>query len=437
MIRRSALVLALVVACCGPFVSMRPAFAQPAGAASSGSAYLEERVTALPAPALLTRDPAQLVDPRRQEVAKERGFMRRVLFLLGLLLPALALVYLWGSGRSAMLRDAVMRRIPNRIAARFVFGAAIATVAALAVLPSALWSYRLAVAYEMTPQPTVLWLRDALVLWAIAALSIGLLTAFVYSLVERTRLWYVYAAVGLFAFTLAGSVLEPVVVAPVFGAVRPVGAALSASLDQLETRAHVDAVTFLVDDAPRRAIATGRIEGIGPTERIVFSNTLIAAGTPGEIAFVAARELGHRERGDVLAARTGVDDLAGTLPGRRRRRRRSHPVPPRRRLALATAARGRAQRRRRVRNPTRVQRLFAHGPGGRRPVRARPDRRSRLCRSRTRPRRRREPVAAVPHPLYAPVLVEPSLDRLADRAGPRPARSMPVGAAQDLTKRLR
>ncbi len=300
MIRRSALVLALVVACCGPFVSMRPAFAQPAGAASSGSAYLEERVTALPAPALLTRDPAQLVDPRRQEVAKERGFMRRVLFLLGLLLPALALVYLWGSGRSAMLRDAVMRRIPNRIAARFVFGAAIATVAALAVLPSALWSYRLAVAYEMTPQPTVLWLRDALVLWAIAALSIGLLTAFVYSLVERTRLWYVYAAVGLFAFTLAGSVLEPVVVAPVFGAVRPVGAALSASLDQLETRAHVDAVTFLVDDAPRRAIATGRIEGIGPTERIVFSNTLIAAGTPGEIAFVAARELGHRERGDVL-----------------------------------------------------------------------------------------------------------------------------------------
>lgn len=300
MIRRSALVLALVVACCGPFVSMRPAFAQPAGAASSGSAYLEERVTALPAPALLTRDPAQLVDPRRQEVAKERGFMRRVLFLLGLLLPALALVYLWGSGRSAMLRDAVMRRIPNRIAARFVFGAAIATVAALAVLPSALWSYRLAVAYEMTPQPTVLWLRDALVLWAIAALSIGLLTAFVYSLVERTRLWYVYAAVGLFAFTLAGSVLEPVVVAPVFGAVRPVGAALSASLDQLETRAHVDAVTFLVDDAPRRAIATGRIEGIGPTERIVFSNTLIAAGTPGEIAFVAARELGHRERGNVL-----------------------------------------------------------------------------------------------------------------------------------------
>ena len=301
MIKRSALglALALIVACCVLFATSRPALAQPV-AQSSGSVYLEQRVTALPSDALLSRDPRQLLDPRRQQVAKDRAFMRRMLFLLGLLLPALALVYLWQSGRSAMLRDAIMRRVRNRIAARFVFGVAIATVAALAVLPAALWSYRLAVAYEMTPQPTILWLRDALVLWAITACSIGVLTAFVYSLVERTRLWYVYAAIGLFAFTLVGSVIEPIVVAPVFGVMRPVGASLAATLDRLGRNAHAEAVVFLVDEAPRRAIATGRIEGIGPTERIVFSDTLIASATSGEIAFVAARELGHRERGDVL-----------------------------------------------------------------------------------------------------------------------------------------
>jgi STE24 endopeptidase len=301
VIKRSALGLALavIVVCSALFATARPALAQPA-ATSSGNIYLEQRVTALPAAALLTRDPRQLLDPRRQQVAKDRAFMRRMLFLLGLLLPALALVYLWQSGRSAMLRDAIMRRASNRIAARFVFGAAIATVAALAVLPAELWSYRLAVAYEMTPQPTVVWLRDALVLWVIAACSIGLLTAFVYTLVERTRLWYVYAAIGLFGFTLVGSVIEPVVVAPVFGAMRPVGASLAATLDRLGAGAHAGTVVFLVDNAPRRAIATGRIEGIGPTERIVFSDTLIASATTGEIAFVAARELGHRERGDVL-----------------------------------------------------------------------------------------------------------------------------------------
>ena len=126
----------------------------------------------------------------------------------------------------------------------------------------------------------------------IAACSIGLLTAFVYTLVDRTRLWYVYAAIGLFGFTLVGSVIEPVVVAPVFGAMRPVGALLAATLDRLGAGAHAEAVTFLVDDAPRRTIATGRIEGIGPTERIVFSDTLIASATTGEITFVAARELG-------------------------------------------------------------------------------------------------------------------------------------------------
>ncbi len=299
--RSASFVLTLMLGLCALLAVCGPVRAQSQlPPPTSASVYLEQRVTTIPPDALITRDPSQLVDPRRQQVGRDRTLMRRFLFLLGLFVPMLALLYLWQSGRSAMLRDALMRRLPNRVIARFVFGVAIATVAALALLPAALWSYRLAVSYEMTPQPAILWLRDAVVLWAVSACLIGVLTAFVYTFVERTRVWYVYAAAGLFIFALAASIFEPFAVTSAFGSVRPIGGAIGQAMQRLDLRAHADPILFVVDEAPRRAIATGRIEGIGPGERIVFSGTLLASATPGEIEFVAARELWHRRNADVL-----------------------------------------------------------------------------------------------------------------------------------------
>jgi STE24 endopeptidase len=297
-LRRAAPLAVLTLA---PLLAMgaaaAPAYAQTD---SSASAYLEQRVTALPEPFLVTRDPRALVDPRRQQVAAERGLLRRILFLLGLFLPALALLSLWQSGRSAQLRDAIARRVPNRLAARFLFGAVTATVAALAVVPASLWSYRLAVAYQMTPEPLTLWLRDALCYWALAVLSVGFLTAFIYTLVERTRLWYLYTAAGLFVFVAGGIIAAPFTVTPALGAIHPLAGGPLRNVQALAALAHTQNVAVYVNDAPRRAIATGRIEGVGPTERIVLNHTLLAVATPGELAFVVSREFAHHVFGDVV-----------------------------------------------------------------------------------------------------------------------------------------
>ena len=148
VIKRSAL---LVLALCMGLVRCWPCAARPRAIAQP-AASLRQRLPRATRHGAARREryrraTRQLLDPRRQQVAKDRAFMRRMLFLLGLLLPVLALVSLWQSGRSAMLRERSCGALPNRVAARFVFGAAISTVAALAVLPAALWSYR-------SPSPT-------------------------------------------------------------------------------------------------------------------------------------------------------------------------------------------------------------------------------------------------------------------------------------------
>jgi STE24 endopeptidase len=275
---------------------------RPAPAAASHT-YLDRRVSAIPASALLREDPSTLVDPRRQQVAGEHSLIQRGVYLLNALLQVLALVYLWRSGNAARLRDALARSLRNPLALRFVYGAGIATVAALAALPAAVISYRLDVAYALTPEAGPSWLRDAIVRWLLTAVAVGVLTSFVYTIVARTRLWYVYAAAGLFAFVLGANFVQPIVVAPLFDAFHAVAPTKPFALQirELERKAGLaGAPVFVANRSRRTVVATAQVSGLGPTERIVLSDTLLEEATPQEVAFAAARELAHVASGDVV-----------------------------------------------------------------------------------------------------------------------------------------
>jgi STE24 endopeptidase len=293
LLARLAVLLALVLA---PVVL----FASPAAASHN---YVDRRVSAIPATDLLTKDPPALVDPRRQQVAGQHALLLRGVYLLNALLQILALVYLWRSGNAARIRDALARSARNPIVLRFLFGAAVVTVATLAAVPAGVVSYRLDVAYALTPEPATTWLRDAIVRWLLAAAVMGALTAFVYTLVARTRLWYLYAAVGLFAFVLASNSLRPVVVAPLFDTVRAVGPAhpIAMQVRALARKAGLPETPVFVDNRSRRTVvATAQITGLGATERIILSDNLLDAATPAEVAFVIAQELGHFQHRDVV-----------------------------------------------------------------------------------------------------------------------------------------
>lgn len=265
--------------------------------------YVDQRVTKISASTLLASPPMLLVDPRRQQAAQGLDARRRASFFFWLFSQIAALAAFWRSGYAARLRDVLTARIRNALLMRFVFGAAIATIAALAALPANLIAYRNAVGFDVSGESVVSWVRDITVSWFLAALVVGLLSAFIYTLVARTRQWYLYAAAGVFAFALTAEFLHPVIVAPMFDRYFPLPPATRGALaiDTLERRAGLAAEAIFVDVRSHRSrVVASSVRGLGPTERVLLSDTLLANATPGEIGFVTAREFAHVIYGDPL-----------------------------------------------------------------------------------------------------------------------------------------
>jgi STE24 endopeptidase len=299
----SLAVLFSAVFAAAALAGIRPAFAAgtPKISASILSDPVDRRVTALSKTALLHLPGAKLVDPRRQEAARTFRTDTQTLFLIWAFSQILAFFYLWGSGTAARLRDALRRMISSKIALRFSYGAALAGYAALAAFPSSLAQYKIDLIYGLTSQPVGGWLHDSLLHVALDAIATGLIVAFILALVDQTRLWYLYGAAGLFAFTLGINVLLPVVVSPLFNRFTPlaVNSRLRQPIRRIEAKAGIGGAPIEVADLSARSeIATADVSGFGPTRRIVVSDTLLQNATPGEVVFLLAREFARYTHGD-------------------------------------------------------------------------------------------------------------------------------------------
>ena len=282
------------------FLAALAASASPAHAAPRPS-YVDARVTALSPGRLLSSAPAALVDPRRQRVALRLRRYIRPLFLTWALVQIGAFFYLWASGGAARLRETLRRRIRNPLALRFAFGAVLGAFAPLVAAPVSLVRYRIDVGFGLTRQTPASWLHDGLVSSAIEAVVVGSVVAYVFALVDRTRLWYLWATAGLVVLTLVMAFLEPVTVAPLYDRFTPLPATspVRAPLTRLARRAGVgDAPIYVVDASRRAASSNADIAGFGPTKRIVLGDALLRDVTPGEVLFLSAREFGHYAHGD-------------------------------------------------------------------------------------------------------------------------------------------
>ncbi len=268
---------------------------------ASASPYVERRVTAISDATLLARPAAQLVDPRRQRAGEHARRFVRPLFFVWAFSQIAMLFYLWRSGMGARMRDAMRRRIRNVFALRCAFGAALLAIASLAAFPASLARYRVDYIYGFTTETAAAWYRDGLIATTLDAIVVGAVVAFVFALVDRTRVWYLYAMAGLFVVTLVMAFVEPVVVAPLYNAFHPLPrtAAVRERLETLALRAGIgNAPIYVADDSRRTNAAIADIAGFGPTIRIVLSDALLANATPGEVLVLAAREFGHYVHGD-------------------------------------------------------------------------------------------------------------------------------------------
>jgi STE24 endopeptidase len=233
---------------------------------------------------------------------------RRRTQLLGVLSSAVTLVLIAGSGASAQLADLVSPAgagtaspgVVRCILSTIAFTCLIAAPLAAARFPFDVYrEWTLDRVYGLERVSFSTWLAGyvrgigvALVLLAAAMLAIRASTLAGVG-------WWIVAALLLWAGHLAWTLVAPIVLR-VFGGLRPL--ARPHVVERLHglgrrTGAVLDVHEWRGGDDSRRAHAA--LGGVGRTQRVILSDTLLESLTVDEIEVVVAHELAHHVHGDV------------------------------------------------------------------------------------------------------------------------------------------
>ncbi|MFI7442213.1 M48 family metallopeptidase [Nonomuraea indica] len=156
--------------------------------------------------------------------------------------------------------------------------------------------------WGLSTQDWAAWTGDRLKSIGVSVVLTSVMVLAVVALARRVRRWWIPAAAGAFALTVAASFVYPVLFEPLFNDFRPMpDGPLRSSLLAMADRDGVPVEDVLVADASRRTTALNAyVSGFGATRRIVVYDTLLAAPRP-EVELIVAHELGHAVHDDVLS----------------------------------------------------------------------------------------------------------------------------------------
>ncbi|GGO73077.1 M48 family metallopeptidase [Nonomuraea cavernae] len=155
--------------------------------------------------------------------------------------------------------------------------------------------------YGLSTQDWAAWTGDRLKSMGVNIVLLSIMALAVVALARKVRRWWIPAAAGAFTLTVVASFVYPVVFEPLFNDFHsmPEGS-LRTNLLAMAERDGVPVEDVLVADASRRTTALNAyVSGFGATRRIVVYDTLLKA-PQAEVELVAAHELGHAARRDVL-----------------------------------------------------------------------------------------------------------------------------------------
>ncbi len=133
-------------------------------------------------------------------------------------------------------------------------------------------------------------------------LSGALIAGALWLMAVASGLWWLYAWVGLVAFSAAMVVIYPLWLAPLFNSFTP--------LPDGEVRSRIEALMdrcgfkasglFVMDASKRSSHGNAYFTGFGKAKRIVLYDTLLDQNSPEEIEAVLAHELGHFKHKHIL-----------------------------------------------------------------------------------------------------------------------------------------
>lgn len=237
---------------------------------------------------------AMALDPRRQRLARQYARRQRWLSLVDTSVAGLLLVALALSGASRVLAQSLPSPLPLQVALYFLvvmlgFG--------LLRLPLSIYSgYVLPRRFGLATQTPRSWFLDMLKADGLGlALGVILLVA-LYALIARfPGTWWVGAALLVLVLSVLLTHLAPVIIIPLFFKQKPLDdAGLVARLTELARRAGAKVRgVFTIDLGSKGTVANAALAGLGSTQRILLSDTLLQSYSPEEVEAVMAHELGH------------------------------------------------------------------------------------------------------------------------------------------------
>jgi len=232
--------------------------------------------------------------PTREKDARAYAALRRSLELAGTARSMLGFAA-FAYGPLAQWLDDAAARAPSWLRPT-VFFTPLSLANALSELPvSFIEEYSLERRFQLTDQSRRAWLgeyvKGALLTAGLSAFLATLLGAAVRRSPHR---WPWPATLGMLPLFIAGNVIVPLYVLPLFNTFVPVEGPLEARLRRLAARFGVgDAAILRMDMSRQTRKANAFVTGIGRTHRIVVGDTLVEAFSEDETEFVVAHELGH------------------------------------------------------------------------------------------------------------------------------------------------
>lgn len=254
-----------------------------------------------------TTETEEILNPERQQRAKEYARISRRLLLVDLSLGA-AYVLLWLlAGFSPWWRDQVQRLTQATWLSVPLFALGFGLPYMLLTAPLNYYSgFVLPHKYGQSTQSLKSWLIDQVKGLLITGILGLIILEIIYALMAvAPQTWWLWTGLVMLIFTVLLSNLAPVLIFPLFYKYKPLDDSdLVERLTNLANKAgaRVQGV-YVFDMSSKTVAANAALMGLGNTRRIVLGDTLVEKFTANEIETVLAHELGHHVHKDLV---TGI-----------------------------------------------------------------------------------------------------------------------------------
>jgi Zn-dependent protease with chaperone function len=267
--------------------------------AAADSAALASSGLEAPPGALAAHDYVAIVRASFTPENRAYAMRRNWLVLIDSLYTIAVGLFLLFSGLSARMRDVAEAMGSKRYVRVLVFLTLYSVIAGVLTFPLSWYSsFALEHQYGLSTQSFGAWLADELKGQAVIVVFLGVLPllSLAYRVMEkRPKYWWLLLAIGTLPAFTAFTLIEPVVIDPVFNHFTPLrDAELRREIIALAEKAGIPGRNvYEVDQSTRTKKYNAYVNGFGASQRIVLWDTILKGMTRDEILYVMGHEMGH------------------------------------------------------------------------------------------------------------------------------------------------